>query len=436
MEPSSKLLHLGTWPNSNYFNSLIVGAESKENYKEKLSMDFDPEKMVIINDANWYPVDKYNLMAEQLEKQFPRILTEWNNKCEAEVKDIKNYADQHRNKNYTKLSKEALLEELKTFNRKVIGMFAFLANFHCLGEALEGYITKNNIQIKFSEVRPIKKVSVERLNDDLLSAQTEEDLKKVQKAHAWYGIQLLRGKPLSIKDIKDIKKTAKKTDPIRISQDPFTREIQKLMWLKFERLDIVNYMTYDFLPLFEEIFKRMKMPINYWSAFFFDELEEALETGKMPNKKELDERFVHPGVIREDNKIRMPTIEEWNAFVEYYKNQKQTTSEIKGKPAASGKTRGIVKVVKDIKDIEKIHQGNILVASETLVQYEPWMRKTAGMIVEVGSLLSHTAIFAREFKIPCLVGVKAATQTFKDGDEIEIDADKGIITILNKKSQI
>ncbi len=55
------------------------------------------------------------------------------------------------------------------------------------------------------------------------------------------------------------------------------------------------------------------------------------------------------------------------------------------------------------------------------------MEKAIGIITEVGGLLSHAAIVSRELKIPCIVGVKEATQIFKSGERVTIDANKGFI---------
>ena len=61
------------------------------------------------------------------------------------------------------------------------------------------------------------------------------------------------------------------------------------------------------------------------------------------------------------------------------------------------------------------------------------MTISKGLIVEKGSVLSHTAIIGRELGIPTIVGVKNATKLIKDGDLIEINGDTGSIEILDNK---
>ena len=60
------------------------------------------------------------------------------------------------------------------------------------------------------------------------------------------------------------------------------------------------------------------------------------------------------------------------------------------------------------------------------------MKKAAAIVTDLGGILTHAAITARELGIPCLTGTKTATQVLKDGDLVEVDADKGIVKIIKK----
>ena len=62
------------------------------------------------------------------------------------------------------------------------------------------------------------------------------------------------------------------------------------------------------------------------------------------------------------------------------------------------------------------------------------MKKAAAIVTDEGGITSHAAIVSRELGIPCVIGTKFATKVFKDGDLIEVDADKGIVRkIKNEK---
>ena len=110
--------------------------------------------------------------------------------------------------------------------------------------------------------------------------------------------------------------------------------------------------------------------------------------------------------------------------------QEGGAGEIKGMIANRGKAQGTVKIVKRAKDIEKVEKGDMLVASSTHPDYITAMQRAAAFVTDEGGLTSHAAIVAREMDKPCIVGTKNATNRLKDGDKIEVDANKGIIRKL------
>ena len=70
----------------------------------------------------------------------------------------------------------------------------------------------------------------------------------------------------------------------------------------------------------------------------------------------------------------------------------------------------------------------ILVAEATYPEYLPIMLKSSGIVTEIGGILSHAAIVAREFKIPCVVGVKYATSKIRSRDQVTIQ--KGGVIVV------
>ena len=74
--------------------------------------------------------------------------------------------------------------------------------------------------------------------------------------------------------------------------------------------------------------------------------------------------------------------------------------------------------------------NEILVSPMTVPDYLPAMKKAKAIITDEGGITCHAAIVSRELGIPCIVGTKIATQVLKDGDRVEVDANKGIVKIL------
>jgi len=60
----------------------------------------------------------------------------------------------------------------------------------------------------------------------------------------------------------------------------------------------------------------------------------------------------------------------------------------------------------------------------------PAMNKASAFITDEGGITCHAAIVARELGKPCIIGTKIATKVLKDGDEVEVNADKGIVKII------
>ncbi|MCP9266962.1 PEP-utilizing enzyme [Xenorhabdus sp. XENO-1] len=113
-------------------------------------------------------------------------------------------------------------------------------------------------------------------------------------------------------------------------------------------------------------------------------------------------------------------------------NNKSANTELSGIGSSFGVAKGIVKIVHNPRDVESIPEGTILVTRETDPAWLFLMIKSTGIIVEKGSLLSHTAITGRKFGIPTIVGVDNCTELLKDGQLIEMNGATGEITPISE----
>ena len=68
-----------------------------------------------------------------------------------------------------------------------------------------------------------------------------------------------------------------------------------------------------------------------------------------------------------------------------------------------------------------------MVSHTTNPNIVPAMKKAKAIVTNAGGVTCHAAVVSRELKIPCVVGTKIATQALKDGDQIEVDASKGLV---------
>jgi pyruvate,water dikinase len=97
----------------------------------------------------------------------------------------------------------------------------------------------------------------------------------------------------------------------------------------------------------------------------------------------------------------------------------------KGMPASPGIANGVIRLIKDETELDKIKEGDILVTVMTTPDMVPAMRRANGIVTDEGGMTCHAAIVSRELQIPCIVGTTDATQVLSDNMEVTVDADKG-----------
>lgn len=196
-----------------------------------------------------------------------------------------------------------------------------------------------------------------------------------------------------------------------------------------------DQMSSNFVNFFEETFPK------FAKFSYVITPEEVLQLAKSSfNSKlisQLEER-VREGCVMIDGVVypksnQNKVLEEKGLTLE--KAQSSDVSDgLKGKVAFRGKVAGIVKIVLSKSDIQKIHDGDILVTPMTNPEHVPYMRKAAAFVTDEGGVTCHAAIVSREMKKPCIIGTKFATQVLKDGDLVEVDANEGVVRILHSQT--
>jgi pyruvate,water dikinase len=98
---------------------------------------------------------------------------------------------------------------------------------------------------------------------------------------------------------------------------------------------------------------------------------------------------------------------------------------VSGAPASPGVASGPVKIVPDPSQIDKVLEGDVLVAEMTTPDFVPAMKRAAAIVTDRGGRTAHAAIVSRELGIPCVVGSENATAVLKDGQVITVDGSSG-----------
>ena len=112
--------------------------------------------------------------------------------------------------------------------------------------------------------------------------------------------------------------------------------------------------------------------------------------------------------------------------IEGVPDQKQIT----GSCAYPGKVRGRAHVVLDFRNPRAMKKGQVLISINSNPTLMPLIKKASAIVADEGGITCHAAIVSREFKIPCIIGTKIATKVLREGDLVEVDADKGVVRKL------
>jgi phosphohistidine swiveling domain-containing protein len=105
---------------------------------------------------------------------------------------------------------------------------------------------------------------------------------------------------------------------------------------------------------------------------------------------------------------------------------------LRGLPASGGVVEGAARVLRSADEMGQLMPGDILVVHTTDVGWTPLFLVAAGVVTELGGPLSHAAVIAREFSVPCVVNVEGATRIVRTGDRIRVDGDRGVVERLSR----
>lgn len=161
----------------------------------------------------------------------------------------------------------------------------------------------------------------------------------------------------------------------------------------------------------------------------FHEVEEALERPDMnikaliQQRKEEQERYwgiTPPRVITSDGEIITTTIT----------REDLPEGALAGSPVSAGVIEGIARVITDPTQ-EMLNPGEILVAPFTDPGWTPLFINAAGLVMEVGGLMTHGSVVAREYGIPAVVGVIDAVKEIQTGQKIRVDGTNGYVEFLD-----
>lgn len=374
-------------------------------------------------------------------------------------------------------SKKELFDKLHDFREKYLQVLPYMTYPHSIERYIIGSIRK---ELESALCTTNKKAEIERIYH-ILTTPTRLDMEQqidlyraaydvqrntshtfkraqeLQEKYGWLPLWSVTAQPLktayyekeilnlSKQDIDypneitklknnelDLQKKLKETlDVIQASKilRRYIYFLQEYIYLRGYRRNIISHAHYNHLPLLKAIGRRTGIgkTVLYMS---YQEMLDLLQN-KLTNPEEIKKRKNGYAVYEKDgcleiivgsNKIK-------KLLGEVDKDYNSNTSQpafVKGRVASRGNVRGKACVVMSIQEIGKVKKGVILVTPMTTPDFTPILRKISAIVTNEGGVICHAAIVSREFKIPCIVGTCNATEIFKDGDLLEVDAENGI----------
>ena len=159
----------------------------------------------------------------------------------------------------------------------------------------------------------------------------------------------------------------------------------------------------------------------------YQELREVVRTHELDyqvidqrkDEYALYEKLTPPRVITSEGEI----------FSAGYRREDLPAGALAGLPVSSGVIEGRARVILKMEDAE-LEDGDILVTSFTDPSWTPLFVSISGLVTEVGGLMTHGAVIAREYGIPAVVGVDHATRRIRDGQRIRVNGTDGYVEIL------
>ena len=103
-----------------------------------------------------------------------------------------------------------------------------------------------------------------------------------------------------------------------------------------------------------------------------------------------------------------------------------------GIAAARGRASGVARVLSDADALHRVGPGEVLVCESTSPNWTPAFAKIAACVCDGGGMLSHAAIVGREYRVPTVTACGVATVVIGDGDLVEVDGDRGTVTVLRR----
>ena len=417
--------------------ALIYKGMSQRKYYYPFFKNPKPVQNIASVEGNWFFVNK------EIEANEKAVVKEWNSA--EKIKQVMAL--------YEKLEKEFIDSTRKSFPEFARAFEAYMPSmvpvyasdkpvFKKLKTLLTGKIgTDQASEILDVLNLPFKSNFFKQEEYDLLHAK---DLRQHVQQYEWlisrygqkkpYTFAMARRKLRQInkkeyvkkwnQEKKEILEAAKRAKKIVGPKNEYLVDfLQFIVHYRTQRTDVINKCAYLYIPGFKKLAKSLGLTYEQLRQLTQDEILNR----EIPPKKEINDRIRESATVMESGSIKVVSGPKLKKLKKFFKDDVKDQKEFKGEIACKGYVKGRVVVLVSGQNLSKVQKGDIIVASMTTPDMVPAMKKAAAFVTNEGGITCHAAIVSREMKKPCVIGTKIATKVLKDGDLVEVDANKGIV---------
>ena len=203
--------------------------------------------------------------------------------------------------------------------------------------------------------------------------------------------------------------------------------MQENAWLRTFRRELMSYSFYTSRHFYDVAAQLLGLRRDDFRHVACWEVLEMLQAGSFMNMAEIERRKQDFTIVEYEGELVIASGGDAKAYT-VPGVASMTIDDLRGNPVFPGKVTGPVKIVRNQVDARTFQAGDILVAPTVAVWMTSLVQASSGIITDEGGVLSHTAVVAREFRKPCIVGTRYATELLQNGMNILLNADTGSVS--------
>lgn len=464
-------------------NSLIWKGLNRDCYTRAIGIDFSHDKGFYFG-MDWHitkdAFEQETAIIREMDEKDDQALKRLAHRCYDLGRQLMEFTDDVTGTDFSERTTDELFALFEEYSRKLGDFLPFLIFTHPVANYLEA-ATKQEIKkllalkekddafehicaVSFAQQRK-NDINIE--HEEFLklalklkenpSLEIDEALRQHKEKHSWFPARDGMSELTSLEEYRERLGELISSDPGRLlAQLEAFREENELaykeflldfdvgdllrnrietareyIYLRTYRTDRIYHSLCNMRGLLRELGSRFGLEWIHMAHLTVEDVLSLKE--RIPSKEEVDERireFAYIVINGNMHVLSGKVLEEFKK--DYAPDHVPHLNELEGNVASPGRAVGKAKIVISIQDIGKVESGDVLVASMTTPDYVPAMNKASAFVTDEGGITCHAAIVAREMKKPCVIATKFGTKILKDGDMVEVDADKGIIRKISQ----